>query len=332
MCANCAGSLESVAAALAAARRLLLTTHVRPDGDALGSVAALHRSASAAGRTAHIVVPDVVPRRYAFLLADLPLEPVGRFAELAAGADAVVVVDTCAWEQLEPLAEALGPLRGKAVVIDHHATADDVAAVAWRDESAAAAGVMVAELLEHLGWPVDAPAADALAAAVCTDTGWMRFPNTDARALRAVAALTQRGANLAELYERIYQSDRPQRLALLAAALSSLRLLARGHLAVMALTRSDFQRTGAAGAETEDFVNEPLRLAGVEVSVILVEQPEGPVRVSLRSRRRVDVSAVAERFGGGGHARAAGCRVAGDLAAATEQVVGACTEALRAAE
>lgn len=330
MCASCVGSRAAVAEALAAAGRMVVTTHIRPDADAIGSAAALRLSATAAGRHCRVVIPDAVPQRYTFLSGDDPPGGPADFAALAAEADRVVVVDTCTFMQLDPLAEALRPLRGKTVVIDHHATADDVAAVIWRDPSAAAAGVMVAELLEALDWPIPLPAGEALAAAIYTDTGWLRHPNTDARALGVITRLLEIGVRPGALYAKLYQSDRPERLGLLAAALASLELHAGGRVATVALTGADFDRTGAARDETEDFVNEPMRIGSVEASAMLVEQPGGEVRVSLRGKGAVDVAALARTFGGGGHTQAAGCTVAGDIASVRRLVVAACAAALRA--
>ena len=320
---------RQVAAALHGADRIVLTTHVRMDGDAVGSVAALGRAAAAAGKQCRAVLLEQVPRRYAFMIGEGEPAGPGEFAQLAARADCVVVVDTCAFRQLEPIADGLKAVREKVVVIDHHATADDVGAVAWRDTSASAAGVMVAELLGELGWPLDLQAAEALAAAVLTDTGWLRYANTDERTLKVLGRLLSAGVEADVLYRKIYQSDRPERLALLAAALGSLELHAGGRLAVMSLGAEDFAATGATHDETESFVNEPMRLAAVEVSAILIAQPDGQTRVSLRSRGEVDVAALAERFDGGGHAAAAGFTDQADLPAAKARLIAACEQALR---
>ena len=334
MCANCADDSArgraAVAEALRGARRLLVVTHARPDGDGLGSMLALCLAGAEAGRECDFLSLDPVPRRYEFLFEARPPAPAARFAGLAAAADRVVVVDTCALAQLEPIAEALRACREKVVVIDHHATADDIAPVVWRDESAAAAGVMVIELLDELGWPLTAPTAEALMTALCTDTGWLRYANTDSRVLAAAARLVDAGARPAKLFASIYQRDRPERLKLLAAALGSLELHADGRLAAMTLTRGDFDRTGASEDETEDFVNEPMRIPSVEVSLLCTAQADGQVRVSLRSRQVVDVAAVARGFGGGGHPRAAGLRASGGLADVAADVIAACIEALRA--
>jgi phosphoesterase RecJ-like protein len=323
-------SFDRLRTRLAGSRRLLIVTHARPDPDGLGASAALATCARTSGRLAAVLVPGEVPPRYAFLFPDgLPAGP-DRFAELADAADLVVILDTCAFSQLDDLAEAIAARREKVVVADHHVTSDEVGSVRWIDSTAAAAGVMTLELIEALGWPMPDAAAEALLAAIAGDTGWFRFSNTDGRALRAAGRLADAGVRADVLYAKLYQADRPQRLRLLERALASLELHCGGRLALMRIRRADFELTGGRPDETENFVNEPLRIAAVEASVMLVDSTD-TVRVSLRSRGGIDVSAVAGLFGGGGHVRAAGCRIAQPIDAVAEQVVAACAEALASA-
>jgi phosphoesterase RecJ-like protein len=320
--------MREIVRRVSAAGRLLVVTHARPDGDALGSMAALCGAARAAGKQTAALVPGDVPERYGFLLAGDPPAPAERFAELADWADAIVIVDTCALAQLDGLSGRLAAARDKIVVIDHHATTDDIGSVRWLDASAAAAGVMVGQLLDALGWPVGLATAEALLTAMATDTGWFRFSNTDGRCLRAAARLLDAGVDGDRLYRRLFQADRPERMMLLVRALASLELSADRRVATMKLRLADFAETGARQDETENLVNEPMRMGCVEVSMLLVEAPGADggqcIRASLRSRGGVDVSAVARRFGGGGHVRAAGLRVEGDIDAVAADLVAAC--------
>lgn len=330
MCAKSASRPRAFAEALQRlrdARSILAVTHARPDGDGLGCLAALTRSARAAGKTAWMVCPDAVPTRYQFLFAEDRPAYADQFASLAAGAEAIVILDACAFAQLDGLDKTLRALRDRIVVLDHHATGDDVGAVQWVDPSAAATGVMVGELLEALGWPVDAVGAEALAAAVVSDTGWLAFANTDARCLKALELALSRGLRMDRLYRKLYQSDRPERLRLMTRMLESLEMHCRGRLAVMAIRLADFQQTGAEPSETENLVNEALRIGQVETVALLVEN-DNFIRASLRSRDEVDVAKVARRFGGGGHVRAAGFRATGELDAIKRQVIEACTREL----
>jgi len=316
---------------ISAAARLLVVTHARPDGDALGSLAALCGAARAAGKQTATLVPGDVPERYDFLLAGDRPAPAERFAELANWADAVIIVDTCALAQLDGLDDQLAAAREKIVVIDHHATTDDIGALRWLDTSAAAAGVMVGELLDALGWPVDLKTAEALMTAMTTDTGWFHYSNTDGRCLRAAARLFDAGVEGDKLYRRLFQADRPERMMLLSRALVSLELPAAGSIATMKLRLADFAETGARQDETENIVNEPMRMGRVKVSMLLVQTPDDGgrcVRVSLRSRGGVDVAAIARRFGGGGHVRAAGLRADEDIDTLAAKLVEACQAAM----
>jgi len=331
MCGKSAdNAFETIVKRLRLADVLLAVTHANPDGDGLGSMAALAAAARAAGKTVHMLSPGELPRRYAFLFKDEKPAPPEQFAALAGRADVVVVLDTCAFSQLHPLEQPIRKYRDKIVVIDHHATIDDVGAAQWIDASAAAAGVMVAELLARLNWPLEPPAIEALATAVLSDTGWLRFANTDSKCLSALVGWLDAGLQLDKLYRKIYQSDRPARLRLLMRVLDSLELYCDGRLAVMSIRKIDFKQTGATPDETENLINEALRLESVEAAIMLVEQTAG-VRASLRSRDAIDVAAIAQRFGGGGHARAAGLQSDSDIATVKQQLIAACTEALQKA-
>jgi riboflavin kinase/FMN adenylyltransferase len=311
---------DAVAQRLEAAKSILIVTHARPDGDGLGSMAALAAAARAAGKSASLLLPDRLPARYEFLFPQERPAGVERFAELADAADLLVVVDTCAFSQLDGLEEGLRARQSKTVVIDHHATAERVGAAQWLDSSAAAAGVMVCEVLEALGWPAGRDVAENLMIAITFDTGWLHFANTDARCLRAAAKCLEKGLRPDELYRRLYQTDRRERLRLIARMLAGLEFHCGGRLALMTIRKSDFAETGCRPDETENLVNEPLRAGSVESSVLLVENDD-VIRVSLRSREAVDVAEIARRFGGGGHVRASGARIARPLEEARRLLV-----------
>ena len=225
------------------------------------------------------------------------------------------------------LVDGLAARRADVVVLDHHQTFDGISEVAWIDSSAAATAVMVGEVLAALDWPIDATTAEALLTGALTDTGWLRYANADPRCLRVVADWLAGGVRPDGLYQKIYQTDRPERLKLLGVVLESLEFHAEGRLAVMLIRGEDFAGTGARPDETENMINEAFRVGEVEVSVLLVENADG-ARVSLRSRDLVDVSAIANRYGGGGHARAAGVRLAEPVDVAKDRIVRACVEAL----
>ena len=321
MCENCCDNgMGRIVERLRKAGSLLVVTHSRPDGDGLGSMLALTLAAEAAGKTVSMFLGDAIPARYQFLFAGR--QPAGkeRFAELADSCDVVVILDTSVVQQLDGLEGSLAARRGKLVVVDHHATGGRIADIQWIDPTAAAVGVMVAELIDALGWTLEPPTAQALLTAITSDTGWFQFANTDARCLRAAARLLDCGLRADHLYRQLFQSDRPERIRLAARVLASLELRCGGRLAVMSLAEGDFTASGARLDETENLVNEALRIGGVEVAVLVVENP-GFIRASLRSRDAVDVARLAQRLGGGGHARAAGVKLADSLEAARTRVI-----------
>ena len=310
-----------IAARLRQAGNILLVTHDRPDGDALGAMMALALAARAQGKTVRVVC-ESVPRQYAFLTQGEDLVRPADAVAAAEPADRIVILDTCTLSQLTEPRLAIISNWQQLSAIDHHQTSHDVAPLRWCDPTAAATGVMVAELLDELAWPIDEPIARALMTAVCSDTGWLRFSNTDPRALGVVSRCIDAGVSLDSLYRTLYQNDRPERLALTARLLSSLQLHADGQVAVMTLTAADFAETGATRDETENLINEALRIATVHVAILLVEQDD-LIRGSLRSKSDpgVDVAAIAQQLGGGGHARAAGFRLSGKIGEAALKVL-----------
>jgi phosphoesterase RecJ-like protein len=310
---------------------LLCLTHLHADGDGIGAMVALARTARRQGITARLLLQDGTPRRYRFLLEGEEVLAAEDFPGAANEAELIVILDTASRSQLLGVADHLDAVREKIVVIDHHVTADDIAKLRWTDTAACAVGLMVQEILDGLGWPIEAPEALALAAAIASDTGWMRFSNTDARCLRAMARLLELDVQPDELYDRIFQADRPHRLRLMERMLSRLELYCDDQLAVMSITREDFEHTGAREDETENLINEAMRLASVEAAVLLVENPER-LRVSLRSRGKVNVAKVAAKFGGGGHARAAGLKSEEDLDELKQRLITAIAEALGTGE
>lgn len=319
--------VSQVVARLEAAQRVLVTTHTRADGDAIGSAAGLARLLAARGASVAVMLHEPPPERYAFLAATQPCD-VWKEAGIAArlkACDLLVIVDTCATMQLGKLPAALAEARGATLAIDHHVTRDSIVDAAWVDERAAACAQMIAELCDAAGWPMPPDVATLLFSGLATDTGWYRFSNADARVFETAARLVARGARPNELYERLYLNEPMARARLLGEVFSSFELLAGGRLAVIRVTQAMLQRSGATRAMTEDLINEPQRVGSVVVCVLAVEPGPGePVRVSLRSKRDVNTALIAAQFGGGGHERAAGVRIEGPF----EEVVGRVTVAV----
>ncbi len=312
---------------LSRCRRVLITTHIRPDGDALGSTCAMVLALKQKGIEAQVLLLSRLPRKYAFIYEENRIV----FHDAEAGwpeglridaFDALLVIDTGTWSQLPGLQERLRDFTKPKLVLDHHLTQQDWADVKLVDTDAAAAGEIVAELLARWDIPIDTPIATALFLAISTDTGWFQFSNTRPRTMRLAAELMEAGVDTDRMYQLLYQNERAERIGLQNHALRSLEVLGGGKLAVICVTRDDFEETGAAVADTESLINIPLQIRTVEVSLLFTEPPEGgAIRVSLRSKGQVDVAKFAEQFGGGGHARAAGLKVDGTLDDVRQRVV-----------
>jgi phosphoesterase RecJ-like protein len=325
---------QQILDSLSRAQRVLVTTHVRPDGDALGTSAALVLGMRQRGVDAQVLLLSHLPTKYAFIFNDNGI--VHHDAEKGwpqtlalENFDTLLVADTGTWSQLPGLRERLEKWQGTKLVVDHHLTQEDWADAKLVVTEAAAAGEIAAELLDQWQVKIDKPMASALFVAIASDTGWFQFSNTRPYTLRLAARLMEAGVNTDELYQLIYQNERAERVALQTRAQQSLELLLDGRLAVMRVCKDDFEQTRANVPDTENLINIPLQIRSVEVSVLLTEPRDfGPVRVSLRSKGHVDVARFAEQFGGGGHARASGLKLDMSLQDAHQVVIEAMIRAM----
>ena len=310
----------------------LITTHIRPDGDGIGSMRALGRVLQQQGKEVHYVIASTMPPRYRFLdpeqRIDLFAPPGDRWRK----AGAVLVLDTGTWNQLGSFGPFLKTLPAEKVVIDHHMTQDDLGAIRLVDATAEATGRLVYEAIVALGVPLTAETASDLFVAIAMDTGWFRHSNARAPTFDLAAKLVAAGARPEILYEFLYEQTTLPRLKLQGVVLERMQLACDGRVAYTEVRRSDYEATGATPQDTEDLVNYARSVAGVEVGLFFMEQPRGGVKVSFRSRERVDVARVAELFGGGGHRLASGAVIEGTLADARDRVLAAIAAALAATQ
>ena len=336
-------TIDALARELREAKRVLVTTHQKPDGDAMGSVLAVVRACVAAGVHAEGWVVDPCEGNLrAFEGATKVTHVDPRAPQLPEGDfDLIVVVDTGAWTQLEVIAPWLRERADRVIGLDHHARGDDVAARRVVDVSCGSCTALLVGLVEEMNIDLSAGAdgagrhsiAEALYMGLATDTGWFRFPNARAREFELAARLLAAGVDKNAMYQQLEQSSRAERMLLQARALSSLefveagRALGGGKIAIMRLRAGDFVETGALLEETSGLVNEPMEVASVRASVLVVEDTAaGVVKLSFRSKpagedgRFVDVNDLAARFGGGGHVHAAGAKRKASLDAVVDEV------------
>jgi phosphoesterase RecJ-like protein len=307
-------AIQRAADAVAAAGEVAVACHVSPDGDALGSVLALAHAATGAGKraVASFGAPFVVSAQYGFL--DLgPLVPPEEFP---AAPEVMVVVDAASPDRLGELA---GPASraGTLIVLDHHVTNPGFGHISVVDPGAAASAELAYHLIRRLGWPIEPPVATALLTGIVSDTGRFQYSSTGPAVLRVAADLMAAGARPDEIGQRLYEWRPFGYLRVAAAVLGRARL--EDGLVWSVLYAAD---TAAAvvGVEDLDLLIDDLRVAReAEVAALVKEVAEG-WKVSLRSRGRVDVGAIAAAGGGGGHHNAAGFNTGGDLAAAVESI------------
>ncbi|HEX5444965.1 MAG TPA: DHH family phosphoesterase [Pirellulales bacterium] len=312
-------------------QRFLLTSHVRPDCDALGSELGMAGVLEALGKQALIVNAQKTPPNLAWIDPERKIQTLGADVQLAdlQTIEVFMVLDTSAWAQLGDMALALRSTAARKVVLDHHVSEDDLGAEAFKDTQAEATGRLVLEAAGQLGVKLTSEIATPLFAAIATDTGWFRFGSTTGDTLRFAGQLIDAGAKPTEIYRQLYEQDSLARLQLVGRTLARTQSELAGRLIHTAIFQDDFSATGALPSDTEDVINMTLGVTGTQVAVILVEQPTQKFKISFRSRSPVDCSRLAEQFGGGGHKAAAGAMVDGPFAVAQSKVLDAVRAAMQ---
>ena len=307
--------MDKIARILNDNESFLLIPHDRADGDAAGSMLALAEGLRLAGKQAHTLLLGPVGERYEFMFEKTKTPVLGRdiTLETIPVTDVVIVVDTSAMRQLEPVSSWLANCRGKVIAIDHHERGDLNCVESFIDEHSPATGLMVAALLEHLGW-LDGPSmAENLLIAVATDTGWFSYNNVTTECFEWAGRFAKMGARLYDIHQKLFLSESPERFRLMAETLCSVELLADNRVVVFTLKQADFARAGATQAQTENLIDQASRLKTMKVGVLFVEAADGTVRISLRSRSPFNVHEFAQQFGGGGHRQAAGIKIEGQF-------------------
>lgn len=298
----------------------LITTHIHPDGDGIGSELALARFLQNMGKHVMVVNSTPTPRRYRFLdtsSAILVYEELGHLPD----AQVIFVLDISRWERLGNMAQLIRTHPGIKICIDHHPVNGNFADINLICEDACASGEVVLRLINSMGNGLTPQIAEPLYASILTDTGAFRFPNTSSQTHAAAAQLLSTGICSEMIYDQIYERCSPARVKLLGMALTQLAYLHSGRLAWMIITQSMLAQTGVEVDEIEGFVDVARSIRSVEASLLFMELPQGKVKISLRSRGNVDVNRFASQFGGGGHRHAAGIMMQGAISVVIDQIL-----------
>jgi len=300
----------------------ILTSHMRPDCDALGSELALALALHSIGKQVRIVNGDAVPPHIAFIDQNRQVKVLGRnVTDGDLACDAIGILDTSAWGQLGPMADVVRSSAARKFVIDHHVSQDELGGTMFKDPDAESTGRLVLQAIDALGVRLTTEMAMPLFTAIATDTGWFRFASVTDATFAAAARLVAAGARPSEVFSALYEHNTLARLRLQARILTNVKSYAGGRLLTTSITQDDLRAAGAEPTDTEDVINRLLSVAGVEVALLFFELGPQETKISLRSRSEFDVREIAERFGGGGHRAAAGVRYPGPLAAAENAVI-----------
>jgi phosphoesterase RecJ-like protein len=303
--------------------RFLVCSHAGPDGDAVGSMLAMGMLLEKMGKRADLVSADRVPVVHRWLPG---ADRIAKALRVHGPYDAVILLECDGVERTG----LQGLDRFFQINIDHHASGVEFADLNWIDQEAACVGELVYRLFKGAGVGLTSDAAHCIYTTVLTDTGGFIYGGTRASTFELARELTLAGADPIRIAQQVYFSTPMSRLLLLGAALKNLHR--EGRVAWLWITHEDMMRSCSAEEDCEGIVNHALSIAEVEVAAFLRELGEPRVRVSLRSKGRVNVAEIAKGLGGGGHENAAGCTLDGPLAQAKEQIVEELKAALKAAE
>ena len=284
---------------------ILILCHKNPDGDTIGSAGALYLALKNLGKNAAVLCSDPIPRLYDYMelrLFDGSFQPAF-----------VVAVDVASIQLFGDHNDVPHYAEHANLCIDHHASNSGYAYETLLDPGAAATCELLLDVIAEMGVSITPQIANCLYTGVATDTGCFRFTNTTARTHMAAARIMEAGADAETLNERLFESRSHARLTAERMALESLEYFFDDRCALICLTWDQIEASGVAGAELEDLTSLPRSIEGVEVGLTLRQQKDGSFKISVRTSGEIDACAIARRLGGGGHSRAAGCEISGNL-------------------
>jgi len=318
---------EDVLALCESKRTFLISGHLRPDGDCLGTEVALYHFLKGMGKDVRILNADRVERCYDFLERHTPFEVHSKGGELP-GHEVHCLVDCSTLSRLGSVGEAAAGVEGVTrLVVDHHIGADrGDGDLLLFDVAAPSAGSLVYDLHRKAGAPISMPAAEGIFVSLAADTGWFRYSNTDDATFAIAADLVARGLKPHELYDALYRRRQRESIPILTEALSGASFELEGRIAVCLLDKELMRRVDGCDFQTDEILEQLRSIEGVEIVLLLKELLDGRIKMSLRSTGARDVDRLARRFGGGGHAKAAGAELEGPLVRARDAAIEALVE------
>ncbi len=295
---------------LAETRNCVVTTHVNPDGDGLGSELALTYALRARGAEVTILNHSATPENYLWMDpdGDIIRFQAARHAGIIDQADLIVILDTSQPNRLRNLEPHVRKSKANVLIIDHHLDPHPFAHQYVVDEDATSTGEILYRIMHEMELPLTQRIASALYTAIMTDTGSFRYPRTDADTYRIAADLLEHGADPTTCYANVYEQWTTGRMRLLGETLDSMKTASGGRIAWVVCTQEMFKNTGTTVVDTDNFTVYPMSIQGVLIGVLFNELNDG-VKISFRSKGTIPVNRLAAEYGGGGHLNAAGARL-----------------------
>ena len=316
-------AIQKIARLIRSSDDFLLTTHENPDGDGLGAQSALYQALKKLGKRVQVVNHDELPRKFNYLAFRGAYQksnriPFHRVCFVMDAGDFTRIREGVKRDEFKTL-----------VNIDHHYSNNLYGDYNLVIPEAAATGEVVYHLIRALRVPVDAPIAESVYTSLVTDTGGFRYKNTTPQVLRLAADLVEAGADSQKVCDQIFAGVTKQAMDLTRLSLGKVKIFDHGAIGTMTLNRTDFKKSGATDDDTENLINFVRKINTVKIAVFLRERLDGRIKLSLRSRSKVNVANIAKIFGGGGHSYAAGALLQGPLDQALKKVVSACHQFLK---
>lgn len=305
----------------------LLTTHINPEGDAIGSEMALKMFLDGIGKRVYIANSSETPKNCLFLDpgSDIMIYPDTFRETVMDEVDGIIIVDVNSWEHVGGLSKIIQASAKPRICIDHHQGENNgFVDVFVSDTSAAAAGVLVYELIKYMDGEITKPIAKALYSSLITDTGTFRFTNTDARTFMIAADLYNQGADPFQLHRNIFANRSWGAARLMGPVLNSVESAAGGKLVWIRASKEMFQEASAIYEDSDGILELVRGIKGVELCLFFKETPGGRVKVSVRSNGKVNAYLIAKQHGGGGHKMASGIDVDGPMDRAVEKIIATC--------
>jgi phosphoesterase RecJ-like protein len=306
--------LSDIVSRIKNSKKVFLITHINPDGDAIGSMLALGLAIKSIGTDVVVLKNDEIPEKYRFL----PGQKLLRACEQVAEAPELVIVLDCGDEDRLGEGKALISTAQCVINIDHHISNTMFGSMNLVDANAAATAEIVYQLIKLLGVKIDLDIAACIFTAIVTDTGCFRYDSTTWVTHAIAGELISLGLKTGPICDLVFSQRSFPRTMLIGKAINSLKLYHKGRTAVMTITEDMLKETGSCPGDIEGLIDFARDIKGVEIAVLIKESKENQVKVAFRSKERFDVSAIAARFGGGGHKRASGCIMEGPIDRALE--------------